>query len=241
MKKANRSISRKGVNSPIVDEDGDSTRYLQRAALARQQHRMQICRFPGFNFPDQLKCCLKYREFGISFSGSVTPAAQVYRLNSIFDPNLTGVGHRPAYLTQLSAIYTQYVVTAARLRCRIFNETTVETQAVLVYSDVNTSTQTVENLCEARWAKECFNGIQNSGKSVMLLDGGVLSIPMLMGEKNLNTDPSQYSAVTTNPVDVAFGIFKIASVDGITNMKAIVNFELEQDVTFKELTPVSES
>jgi hypothetical protein len=238
MKKQQQTMRGK---TPIVDADGTSARGIRSALRADQAWKLESCRFPGIGFPDQLKCVLKYKENGISFTASPTPAAQVYRINSLFDPNLTGTGHQPSYFDQLAAVYGQYCVVASRMKCQIFNEGTVEVTAALVYSDVNTSTQTVENLEEARWSRSAQLGIQNSGSSVRDLDGGVILLPTLMGEKDLNTDPNQYANVTTNPVDVGFGIFKIAAVDGITNVKAIVNFELEFDIIFKELTPIAES
>jgi len=202
---------------------------------------MQVCRFPGFGFPDQLRCVLKYKENGISFTGSLTPAAQVYRLNSLFDPNLTGVGHQPNNFNQLTAMYSQYVVTAARLTAQVMNEGTVEADCVICYTDVNTSTQTVENLAESRWSKNICAGQVNSGTSVKTFTPGVVLIPMLMGERDLNTDPNTYANVGANPADPAYAIFKLASADGVTNTKVIVNFQMEFDCTFKELTPVAES
>jgi len=229
------SRSRRGGSSSVV------TKHLDSALQNRTQHVMNVVRFPGFGFPDQLKACLRYKENGVSFTASTTPAAQVYRLNSLFDPNLTGTGHQPNYFDQLSAVYGFYCVTAARMKCQVLNEGTVEVDCVLVYSDINTSTQTVENLSEARWSKNIVAGIQSSGKSVVSFTLGTASIANLTGEKFLNTDPDQYAAVTANPADTIVGIFKMAAADGVTNVKAIVNFELSFDCIFKDLTPVAES
>lgn len=40
-------------------------------------------------------------------------AHHVFRLNSIFDPDVTGVGHQPAYHDQWSALYNKYRVLSA--------------------------------------------------------------------------------------------------------------------------------
>jgi len=110
-----------------------------------------------------------------------------------------------------------------------------------MYSDSNVATQSTENLSEARWSRNVVTGIQNSGKSVMKLALPTASIANIAGERNINTDPTLYTGIGTNPTDPVYGIFKMASVDGVTNVKAVVSFELYLDVIFKELTPQSES
>jgi hypothetical protein len=217
------------------------TKHVDNAITNKSLHVMNVCRFPGVGFPDQLRCVLRYKENAISFTASPTPAAQVYRLNSLFDPNLTGTGHQPNYFDQLTAVYGQYCVTAARCKAQIMNEGTVEMDCVLVYSDTNLSTQTVENLSEARWSKNICLGIQSSGRSVSNLTLGTASIMNLQGERNLNTDPNNYTLTSTNPVDPVYCVFKCAASDLTTNVKAIVNFELFFDCLFKDLSLISES
>jgi len=217
------------------------TKHIDMAIADLSLRKMNVCRFPGIGFPDQLRTVLRYKENGISFTASTTPAAQVYRMNSLFDPNLTGTGHQPNQFDQLAALYLYYVVTACRVKVQILNEGTVEIDCVLVYTDNNTSTQTVENLSEARWSKNICIGIQSSGKSVANLSLGTASIMNLMGEKDLNTDPSTYAGIGNNPVDPVYAIFKMSAADAITNVKAIANFEIFFDCTFKELSPVTES
>jgi hypothetical protein len=201
--------------------------------------------FKGVGFPDQLKCTLKYKETGISFSGA-TPAAQVYRVNSLFDPNLTGIGHQPNYFDQLTAVYGQYLVTAAKVSARIINENNSSgtmARCVGVYADSNTSSQTVENLCESRFAKESYCGSFNSGPAITNLQMPAIDIGVIQGEdrKGLNFDPQNYQGVGINPVDPVFFIFKCGSADGLTSLAVTVDFEIYFECLFKELAPIGES
>lgn len=43
-------------------------------------------------------------------AGGVAPAQQVYNLNSLFDPDNSGVGHQPYYYDQMTAMYNRYKV-----------------------------------------------------------------------------------------------------------------------------------
>lgn len=61
------------------------------------------------SLPDRLFVKLVYRE-SVSFSGSGTLEDNVYRGNSLFDPNLTGAGGQPMGFDQWSALYASYTV-----------------------------------------------------------------------------------------------------------------------------------
>ena len=44
------------------------------------------------------------------------------RLNSLFDPNLSGLGHQPRGFDQLMAVYEKYTVVAAKITvCYVSN------------------------------------------------------------------------------------------------------------------------
>ena len=64
-------------------------------------------------FPPSMICDLQYVDYGtVSSTGATTStgAEYAFRLNSLFDPNLTGAGHQPRYFDQLTNIYQLYRV-----------------------------------------------------------------------------------------------------------------------------------
>jgi hypothetical protein len=183
---------------------------------------------------------LRYADFGVQFTGSLSPAAQVYRGNSLFDPDLTGSGSQPMYFDQLTAVYGQYCVMGCRVTAKIFNTGTVANSNVMLYSDVNTATLAVENLSEARFAKNCIVSAKGGQDRYVLTLPPILS-STVQGEKNLNSDPSNYTGIGTNPTDPIYIIFRTASMDNATNSNIYVDFVIEYDAWFKELTPLTES
>lgn len=236
VKKTNRfrkNRPKQPVSKAVATIDG--------ALQVREFGKVDVCRFPGVGFPDQLRCVLKYVEHGIAFTGSPTPAAQVFRINSLFDPDLTSTGHQPNQFDQLSALYGQYCVMAARVLVEFQNEGTAFTKLVMVYSDVNTSTQSTENLAEARWARETYAAPALNGRSLVRYTMPTVDISMLQGEKNMNSDPNVYAGIGSNPVDPAYFIFKCSAGDSVTNVTGHCDFTLWFNCWFKELTPVTES
>lgn len=196
----------------------------------------KIGRFPGVGFPDELHCTLKYVEDSIAFSG-VSPSAQVFRINSLFDPNLTGTGHQPLWFDQLSIPYGKYLVVAARVEAEIINLNTANgiAKCVSLYDDVDNSANIVQELSESRYAREVISGMQTGSNAVEKLIMPVIPIAKLFGQKEIESDPDVYSLVTTNPQDVAYYIFKAKASDGINAMAITVNFTIYFDCIFKEL------
>jgi hypothetical protein len=201
---------------------------------------LQISRFPGVGFPDQLRCTLRYSDAGSQFTGSIAPAAQVFRANSLFDPDLTGSGSQPEYFDQLSAVYGQYCVQGCRFKAEIFNTGTTSNICVLLYSDANIATQSVENMTEHRYAKHAAVSAKGGMDRVTITLPPILN-STLQGERNLNSDANNYQGIGVNPADPTYAIFRTSSMDNATNSNIYVNFYLEYDCWFKELTPVVES
>lgn len=190
--------------------------------------------FMGFGFPDRLKCTLKYRSIGMAFSG-VSPAAQVFRMNSLFDPDLTNAGHQPQEFDQLSAVYGQYCVVGSVLKAEVQCNANVDFDGVACYCDANTSSNTVQTLGEGRWAlTKVFGESQGIGSKNFHLPPVAHSV--IQGQKELESDPNNYCAVSTNPTDVVFGIHKYEASDGVASMAALVSFTLEFQCIFKEKT-----
>lgn len=76
-----------------------------------------IPRVPVRNgFPNQYYRRLKYvDEIGlVSNTGAVV--GNTFRMNSLFDPDLTGTGHQPMYFDQLAAVYDRYFVYASTIK-----------------------------------------------------------------------------------------------------------------------------
>lgn len=192
---------------------------------------------PGMiGFPDRLGVTLKYSET-FSYSGSATPAAQVYMINSCFDPNVSGVGHQPSYYDTLQAIYARYCVTSFSAIIEFSNHAALGVYAVANYSDQNISGNSVEQLTEAKLAKTVNLGNVNQGTAQRRLVMPRTTLSRVMGQKFLESDPNMYAAVGSNPSDQAFLIIKVAADDGVTAITVQCKVTLLFEVDFKDLLP----
>lgn len=80
--------------------------------------RMTMVRNPDYGFPDKLRTRLRYADT-IALNGSAVN--NVFRMNSLYDPDLTNVGHQPCWYDQLcnsvgSAPYYKYRVLGSKIK-----------------------------------------------------------------------------------------------------------------------------
>ena len=70
-----------------------------------------------FGFPKSIVTKLRYVDnLGFTASAANTASMNVYRANSVFDPDQTGVGHQPMFFDNYAAIYNNYRVLGSKIR-----------------------------------------------------------------------------------------------------------------------------
>lgn len=87
-------------------------------------------------WPDVTYAKLKYFEtFEFKLPATTAPMVQVYRGNSIYDPDLTGSGHQPYGYDVYGGMYKSYYVlgSSISLRCTMGSATNEKTSSVRFY------------------------------------------------------------------------------------------------------------
>lgn len=77
------------------------------------------------NFPNQKTVALRYVETVTLDPSSSANAVQVFRVNNIYDPNQSGIGHQPMYRDNYAAIYDRYRVNYATITMVALNSSKV--------------------------------------------------------------------------------------------------------------------
>lgn len=87
--------------------------------LSNRSTALTIPRAPSSGgFPPTMTTNMRYCDNILltSYTGSV--AGNIFRINSLFDPDYTGVGHQPLYFDQFAASYGRYVVLGCKATYR---------------------------------------------------------------------------------------------------------------------------
>lgn len=76
-------------------------------------------------FRPWMNCKLSYTQTTVLATGiSLFGTEQVFRLNSLYDPDFSGGGHQPYGFDQLNGIYRKYIVSAVLIEVTMFDPAT---------------------------------------------------------------------------------------------------------------------
>lgn len=122
-------------------------------SLARVRNPANIVRIPAYGFPDSMRMRIAYGDKQTLTSSTInlTPT-YAYRLNSIYDPDYTGLGAQPYWRDQLAAIYNRYRVLGAKITVTFANSPvtdTTTTQGPFLVGIQNSNTNTLNNSTSA--------------------------------------------------------------------------------------------
>lgn len=183
-------------------------------------------------------CKMKYAE---SITTDATGQFQ-FRLNSVFDPNLTGVGHQPYAFDNLATLYNRYRVVSCGWRLQQPSRTDGSSViiACLPNNDTSISWPDFGVMAENPRTKYVTN---NPGAPVATLSGKSY-LPRLMGRSRAQymADDNYQSIVTTNPSENAIlYIASFAAQTGVALPSVPINVVLEYTVEFFDLKHVVQS
>jgi len=159
-----------------------------------------------YGFPDELITKVRYGDVYTLTSTTNAVAKNTFRMNSINDPDQTGVGHQVLYNDQLAALYNNYVVLGSKITVQfslISNSTSVTQPSgpvvvgLLTETD-STSSSTLSTLMESSNSVSTFLNVSQGGNNIKTLkatfaplrDLGLSSTDDTVGAA-FNANPSQ--------------------------------------------------
>lgn len=193
-----------------------------------------------FGFPDEVVTTLRYTDVIALTSTVNSVASNAFRMNSLFDPDSTGVGHQPYYFDQYAAVYNSYTVISSKLKARF----SVQTNAIataqpagpvivgIAADDDATLSAVISTLLELPASKNTFlcNAVGGNNVKTMAIDYNP--------ERDLglsSDDDTVGAAVTANPSQVWYGVVWVTE-SGLASPTAVnVIVEMEFKVKFRKL------
>lgn len=128
----------------------------------------------------------------------------VFRLNSVFDPNLTGVGHQPMGFDQYSALYERYRVKGCRVTVTFSNSSgTVAVLGGIGLRSTSTLGTIVESMLERPLTKWKTLGDFEHGPKTVSIYYNPRTFHGNFGIRG-RADDDQEADVTTNPLNDAY-------------------------------------
>lgn len=166
------------------------------------------------------RCCIKYAttySANSSGTGNVYGTQQTFRLNSLFDPDVTNAGTQPRFLDQVGVLYNKYKVRKAHVHIDVIGTTGASNTFTVgvVGSTVSLMTLTAANVDAFLDDPRCAHwslGAQDGGHNTLSIDkwfdiGGLDDVD----EYQFAADTDKYAALlSANPTNIALITMAIA-------------------------------
>lgn len=189
--------------------------------------------------PQRFITKMKYSE---QFTTDSTTGAYRFNLNSIFDPNQSGVGHQPYGFDTLATLYNRYRVISCGWRIQVNWQANQNAQPVLVGAIPANEVLTFSTLSELRENPRAKYINQNYGAETMVLKGKSY-LPSLVGRNKAQymADDRYQAVMTTSPNELAI-LNVMTGPNGLdTPGAATLQIVLEYTVEFFDIKHLAQS
>lgn len=215
----------------------------------KKTRRARIKRNPTFNkttvksglgFPKRMVMTHRYSQAG-SITSNTALGRYAFHVNSMFDPDHSGVGHQPLYFDQMAALYNLYTVIGAKCVFKIFPLTSVANTVLMAgYINDNTSAAAATNwntIAEQSQAKRTIM-IPLTGKPATITlkwSGRKAWGKGFLQNPNLSADTSN------DPAEKQYFDFYTIAADGSTATTVRWEVMITYIAVWRELKEVTES
>jgi len=218
---------------------------MQRKRNARRHKRRSrgpnMVKSVSSPIPDRYMVKLKYADT-IALTSAATPVAHLFRTNSLFDPDYTGVGHQPYGYDQLTPLYSQYRVFGISYKITFTNISSGPMDVAVVLKSV-VALSTVWNTIEEKpYVKVRHLAMPTAGGSIQVIKGYV-SNPKLLGitKEQYRTNTLYQGTATANPLESGYLHIYADQPGGTTGLTVYANVELHYFAVFHGRIPLTGS
>jgi len=161
-----------------------------------------------------------------STAGAVT--TQVYAMNGLFDPDITGTGHQPMGFDEMMLYFNHYCVMSCRIQC-IFKGISSTKLTVCIRQDgAATPITTIDRIVELGGAVYDYLEITTTAGATKRLDMSA-SVARLQGisRRALTADPSLQGTNAANPAELSYfhvAVWDAAAQTGSVNVDVVLDF-----------------
>jgi len=171
-----------------------------------------VPRGPASPFPLTLTTKLSYStEIGMTQTVPGLPVFNLFRANSMYDPDQTGGGIQPRYFDQLcganngNGVYNRYRVLHSSISCKIFplSSTAVDANACFSIIPLNASSSLPATLAEMRerpFSKFTYMTTLGSYKPYSVSNS--IGMAKFLGNKDLQDNEDASAPFNNNPIDI---------------------------------------
>lgn len=194
--------------------------------------------------PEQIMTRLPYADLIQTSTTTTVPGIYVFRVNSIFDPDLSSGGEFPLGRDQLHALYNNYVCFGVSYDITVINMSDTAPARVLVIADTaNTSWTTFQEAAtQPSASKSVVLGTLDGGRSTARLRG-YISVAAVFGvpKKAVSIDDTYKAPFTGNPENTAYMQIVHGNLDGSSLTDVHYEVHLKYHVRVSDLKSLAQT
>jgi hypothetical protein len=184
--------------------------------------------------PDTIHVPLSYHSREI-LAGNVI-VDQVYNLNSIYDPDRTGVGHQPLGFDEWSAFYGRYRVDSVKLELTAVNHAASDIAITNLLANNDSSAIVTGSLfeaaCESPFAKSFMVGTLSGMNVKTVVKRYNLNQIAGVSEAKYMSDDTYSALVTSSPSEIIVLHLSGADISFATNIEMFYHLKFTFYTTF---------
>lgn len=185
---------------------------------------------PMHPVPDRQIVKMKYADsVALDPGSSGNVSVHTFSCNSLYDPDVTGVGHQPKSFDEFENFYNHYTVLGSKIKVTFTSmddSATAGSYAVGIYIDDNsTPPSTIIDLMEERKNSYKVVTAADSGKSSSIVTSKLsckkfFGMPSLIGESNYRGVMGNF-AIGSSPIEQAYYQVWATALDATTDSAPI--------------------
>lgn len=201
--------------------------------------------FKGIGFPRQFMTKLVYNQV-IDFNGATQFQNHVFRANSVYDPDYTGVGNQPMWFDEFAQLYQRYTVYASKIQCTFINQASETGNAPFAHicvtpKNVATVALDIEDELEYNRSKSSILAKGSGAQGVASINHYVNINNILGKTKYEKSDDVVSSAVGSNPARQVYWHIMGSAFNAGDKFDAYCKVKITYYVRFYDLSQVSGS
>jgi hypothetical protein len=166
---------------------------------------------------------------------------QVYRGNSVYDPDYTGAGHQPLYFDQYMGIYERYRVLGAKIVVKVVNNSAGSSAIAVLHADTDPLAVVSFYPISEQPHTKISRFIPVSARLPVSI-GMRKSSCEIMGLSNAQIWDDDYSGtVSGNPAKMWYFNIYVQTSDFVQNIQAQAEVTIHYDVVFSDRIYAKES
>lgn len=164
-----------------------------------------------------------------NYSLSVGTPLNIFRANSLYDPDYSGIGAQPQGFDEMCALYGRYLVKGCKMSAHCtYNPLGVPVYFIIGFSRSDPTGLSLSDLLIQPYVRYTIMPDSSSNGSTRRLSK-YASIQTLFGRKTINTDDDEFcGTLGSDPSSVVFGFIGIFAVSGAPAGNVSVRVVLKQ-------------